>query len=177
MLIWRYSREWLTWMKNNFGLPARVEHRSAVKGAHSISTGYMLSLEYSKPDSPCDMATTTRQSASRWSSAAALMKGLINSTRPVITATDCLPKQLIRGTILGKLSSPFPPSATENRVILNRVLFTNFSLQWIRSISYRIARWYCVVCRISWNRTGIWLSKKMKKKYWKFHTKLCKTHL
>lgn len=70
-----------TWMKNNFGFPARVEHRSPVKGVHSISTGYRLSVECNRPDSPCDIATTIRQSASVWSSAAALMKGLINSSR------------------------------------------------------------------------------------------------
>lgn len=70
-----------TWMKNNFGFPARLEHRSPVKGVHSISTGYRLSVECNRPDSPCDIATTIRQSASVWSSAAALMKGLINSSR------------------------------------------------------------------------------------------------
>lgn len=68
-------------MKNNFGFPARVELRSPVKGVHSISTGYKLSVECNRPDSPCDIATTIRQSASVWSSAAALMKGLINSSR------------------------------------------------------------------------------------------------
>lgn len=70
-----------TWMKNSFGFPARLEHRSPVKGVHSISTGYRLSVECNRPDSPCDIATTIRQSASVWSSAEALMKGLINSSR------------------------------------------------------------------------------------------------
>jgi len=70
-----------TWMKNNFGFPAKLEHRSPVKGVHSISTGYRLSVECNRSDSPCDIAATTRQSASVWSSAAALMKGLINSSR------------------------------------------------------------------------------------------------
>jgi len=67
-------------MKNNFGFPVRLAHRSPVKGAHSMSTGYRLSVECNRPDSPCDIATTIRQSASVWSSAAALMKGLINSS-------------------------------------------------------------------------------------------------
>lgn len=79
-------------MKNNFGLPAKLGHRLPGKGLQSISTGYTLSAAYRTPDSPCDIAATTRQSASVWSSAAALMKGLINSVVPVITASDCLPE-------------------------------------------------------------------------------------
>ena len=73
-------------MKNNFGLPARLGHRSPRKGVHSMSTGYTLSVVCRKPDSPCDIAATIRQSASVWSSAAALMKGLINSAAPAITS-------------------------------------------------------------------------------------------
>jgi hypothetical protein len=71
--VGKYGNCWLfTCMKKSFGLPTRVGHLSPVKRNQSSCVWYSVSRVCRHPDSPCDITTTSRQSAVLWSSFAAV---------------------------------------------------------------------------------------------------------